>query len=159
MTKLRRSLRSLLSWKALRIVWSTVFATIALLLCALWVRSYWRGDDFTRIMPSAGASVLNHWGGVKFQYIAMYQNLTPSWQHIRFRPASKNPWERRFQWVVGNGSRFGWFMTVIVPHWFLVSIAGFLAVLPWVFRRFTVRRMLVLTTLLAVFFASVAMSL
>jgi len=42
------------------------------------------------------------------------------------------------------------------PHWFYVSIAGIFAALPWILRRFTVRRMLVLTALIAVFCAVVA---
>jgi hypothetical protein len=44
-------------------------------------------------------------------------------------------------------------------HWFFASIAGFLAALPWVSRRFSLRTMLVVTTLISMFLAAVAASL
>ena len=45
-------------------------------------------------------------------------------------------------WSVGDGS-------VMMPYWFVVAVSSVFSVLPWI-RRFSLRTMLIVTTLIAV---------
>jgi hypothetical protein len=151
-------LRRLLSWKALRIAWSTMLATIAVLLCALWVRSYLVAEVVQRRTPTSDLEVWSGLGRVRLKsqvFNFVQQRRSYGWEYYATSSVSQfqgTPW---FHWSVP----FVGVVRYVVPHWFLASIAGFLAALPWASRRFNMRTMLVLTTLVAVFFAAVAMSL
>jgi hypothetical protein len=47
---------------------------------------------------------------------------------------------------------------LILPHWFLAVAAGTLAALPWIRWRFSLRTLLIATTLIAVVLAAVAVA-
>jgi hypothetical protein len=150
--------------RKLRIAFSAVCGIVCLFLVVLWVRSYWWRDyAYVRIISSAtqdtyyDASSVQ--GGVTI--LAADYPIQPS--HSRLRAGKTRPSASR--WPTGltpqfsamgfaalrDGVRMRRYLTV--PHWFLVSLIGSLAVGPWIRQlhwRFSLRTLLIATTLVAV---------
>jgi hypothetical protein len=130
-------------FRKLRIAFSATCLIACVLLCVLWVRSY-RWSEFLRIpiTDSYGVFGTNFNGQTSVGSLNTIPRkwIVDKWSFDQFAP---------------NGVRqlFGQFgiqkSTVFVPSWFLVVIAGSLAVAPWIRCRFSLRTLLIATTLVA----------
>ncbi len=138
--------------RRLRIAVSIFFAVPAVLLCVLWVRSYWWYDALqVPISHSKNLFGSSAAGGLAFDTL-LVGNVRPfGWQAILlsdvFASAHPKPPLKLFP----SFFRFGP-DDVFVPHWFLVIVSTAIATLPWLHwsNRFSLRNMLIATTLLAV---------
>jgi hypothetical protein len=137
-----------MKYRKLRIAWSVVWGLAALLLVVLWVRSFQRVETmtytnsakwFTGVRSDDGEFVVYH-GHVH------PPRETPGWSYNRFDDSLHQ--YRGVVWPWTNRSD-----TAILPYWFLVSLSVIFAVGPWIRQhrwRFSLRTMLIATTLVAV---------
>ena len=122
---------------------SAFFALLAVKLCVLWVRSYWwndllvhQGDRFAEIGSCHGA------------ICAIYHDLhmgragVDDWVYVNV-PAHRMP--PGFYWYMSSNQ-----ISVTVPHWFPILICSGLAAISWVSQLFSLRTLVIATTLVAV---------
>jgi hypothetical protein len=147
-------------FRKLRIAWSVVCGTAGVLLIVLWVRSYayfdsyryWTGTSTTAAVDSKDGRIyfsVSPTGGA---------NLEP---YIGNRKRSEGDTEIR-NVILASENRLGFgryidlklvnTSTFIFPHWFAVAMSGALTASVWVpwSRRFSIRTLLITTTLVAV---------
>lgn len=138
----------------LRIAVSALFAVVTVLLCVLWVRSYSISDTLRGPASNNSRIWINSLEG--------RVNISAPWRgggagHWTIRrtaitlPDESLDLERFFSQCL----RFEvWhehpIRGVIVPYLFLVLLAGICAFLPWASYRFSLRTLLIATTLVAV---------
>jgi hypothetical protein len=139
--------------RKLRIAWSLAWATAALLLVALWVRSYrmtdtnmWRiGDFYWHRDSSADMYVMRSFVGRLY--------FTYAWPAIGSigRLAVEVPIPKRADSGFGAFHNTG-SLGVWMPHWLLATVAAIFSAAPWLAhaRRFSLRTLLIATTLVAV---------
>jgi hypothetical protein len=119
-----------------RIAWSVAWGVVAMLLVALWVRSF-----------DAPELVRGYCGLTNFGFVSQDGEL---WVFI-FTPGSYSP---RWIWFPGPNRvtqleldywRNPWF----VPYWLPVISIGIVTAAPWLPRRFSLRTQFIATTLFA----------
>jgi hypothetical protein len=132
--------------RKLRIAWSVAWGIAAVLLVVLWVRSYSGVDGF--LVPrtnSCGLRLASFHGRIGGE---------PDDTATEWRWLSETVNLDGFDWVKWDRATPRWILkndgTISVPHWFPISIAGILSAAQWLPRRFTVRTLLIATTLVAV---------
>src|SRR5262245_22850594 len=133
-------------YRKLRIAWSMVWGVVAVLLIVLWVRSYSWDDCGSVHIP------LMNWLGFRSNNGAetVYINIIQSFQfELVSHPAN------HLLDSVPNYHGFGILhyspsLAVRVPHWLSVLFVSALGTLPWLRCRFTLRTLLVATTLIAI---------
>jgi hypothetical protein len=118
-----------MKYRKLRIAWSVAWGVVAVLLCMLWVRSYTVADSLAldgrnRVTVVAGRIYLNEQFQVSENAIMPYP-----------RPNGVG-----IPQGVGGGSGI----------WPILVIASTLATFPWIRWRFSLRTLLIATTLVAV---------
>jgi hypothetical protein len=127
----------------LRIAWSVAWGVVCLLLIVLWIQTYrhphqWGLDEW---MPTLFriADVYSVGGELKF---AMYDGRI-EWTGSLFADYP----HRSFYCTTDDG-----FTQAGAPYWFVFLLGAVLGVLPWIyrFRRFSLRTLLIATTLVAV---------
>jgi hypothetical protein len=141
--------------RILRFAATLVFAALGVITLWLWLRSYWSWD-----------MAWLEWGPVCTGFesgqgcILLYQNN--EYMKANYGVAT-NPIAAQSELLFAMSpfsmisDRSG--TTLIAPHWFVVQLFAVLAFLPWLsWRRFTVQRLLVASTYLAVLCALVALS-
>jgi hypothetical protein len=142
--------------RKLRIAWSMVWGIAAVLIVVLWVRSYWWMDTFMRPIQTGTIRLQSGCGQVCAAVLT--QDLAATSHH----------WILQTQ-PTDIGSNHGWlvllpfvdrktpgFAGIFLPHWHLVVISAALAVLPWMRWRFSLRTLLIATTLVAVVLGLIA---
>ncbi len=126
--------------KHLRIAVTALSLTACVLLLALWVRSY-HSLDLVRghVLGVTDFGVVSQDG--KF-FVAV------------FAPATYSP---RWVWFRGGDSGLGvqleldlWKRPKVIPHWLLMLTTAAFAPAPWLRWRFSLRTLLIATTLVAV---------
>jgi hypothetical protein len=144
-----------MTFRKLRIAWSVVCGIACVLLIVLWVRSArdtldlfeWQYDASIHIASLHGRmEVFINMGKTKSPYTPRGFNYTSrqdkfDWfQHTGFA-------EYGFEFVRGGvpGAYF-----LILPHWLLAAFAGFLLAAAWIRWHFTLRTLLIATTLVAI---------
>lgn len=147
--------------RKLQIAWSVAWAIVCALVLALWVRSYWRFDWVSIPITSAVFLSVNSGNG------RIYAS-TPFASAMRANPAkpaafvsewrwwSREPSDAYFQRVTVFGG--GWdnnSFRVRFPHWFLTLLLATVAALPWFRWHFSLRALLIATTVLAVLLGTV----
>ena len=165
-----------MKFRKLRIAWSATFGVLCLLLIVLWMRSYWTIDGVS-YYGVEDAFVIESWKGIVSLERSMDPYLPkglglclrkndPSIVSIGepinipgFAPSFASTVEPEmpdgvlgfaFQFVASPQER-NWL--ALVPYWFGVLLMAMLASLPWLpswSRRFTLRTLLIATTLVAV---------
>jgi hypothetical protein len=145
----------------LRIVVTAMSLTACMLLVALWVRSYWRYDWFGNLsfipqgnnsLPKDGCLVESANGVLIVLYIG---KVRESYSGVS-RLIGSSDWR-----VTGDEWESAWngfrakvypngIIRVSVPHWFLALLTGTAAALSWSKCRFSLRTLLIATTLVAV---------
>lgn len=134
----------------------------AVLLCALWVRSYWWKDSVVRNSPGIGysGSINSREGRIAFSVGESYV-AHPFGNRMRIYVPDLKVNEAiiqlpKPQWTVDSGRYFYFGYSqktsshLMVPHGALVLMCSSLAVVPWLRYRFSLRTLLIVTTLVAV---------
>ncbi len=136
-------------YRKLRIAWSVFWGLACVLLIVLWVRSWsiqnpadtYYGDDWIHKVPGERLfKIFSNRSGVRL--------MTASWAGGWRLPVLEDD-----RTVIGFGVLRGpTSLYVRVPHWFLVSLTVLFATSPWFpwSRQFSVRTLLIATTLVAV---------
>jgi hypothetical protein len=149
--------------KYLRIAVTAFSLTACVLLVALWVRSYWRWEHVALgATPGQGFLVASANGAPLFQYDDAYGT---AWRrikwHVHSAPTPEQPFGERRRILKGfDWHTFGSGFALSVPYWFLVVLAIALAAVPWFpwSRRFSLRTLLIATTLIAMGLGIIVMS-
>jgi hypothetical protein len=137
----------------LRIAWSGAWGVMAVLLCALWVRSLNRIDRITWHYHNADAfQVGTIPGRVSFTAFVddpfpLVANRTRPWMTKWFE--SMRLFNGKMQWwfeVWSDGTS----RTVSIPDWFLIFVCCGLGATPWLRYRFSLHTLLIVTTLVAI---------
>ena len=144
----------------LRIAFSATCLVACVLLVVLWVRSYWHqfvnprihvrpyGDELTYLDPQKRLWQTNSWKGT------IWLNVTkqdPSWQFgPTIRPGGWKIYGAQPQLLGFGYLQKGRSASAIMPNWFAVLSFAALATLPWFRWRFSLRNLLIATTLVAV---------
>ena len=139
-------------FKALRIAWSVAWGVVAVLLCVLWVRSYRFNEFLTKLDPGNQVIGIGSANGDfnLARVIDLPTQLGPpqpprmphGWKYDGFPPDKVH---RSFKWTRdANG------FILYVPFWFLVATSAAFGVAPWLPFRFSLRTLLIATTLVAV---------
>jgi hypothetical protein len=133
----------------LRIAFSATCLIVCVLLIVLWMRSHSKWDRLFYHFPSGGTAGFSSWDGniivgVEYSSGVSYSRgfeldsqLTSQWQ--------LDPSERGFLFM-RDSSEFA----VGMPHWLPIFLSAALAAIPWIRWRFTLRTLLIATTLVAV---------
>jgi hypothetical protein len=145
--------------KYLRIAVTALSLTACLLLVALWVRSYRWQDSVNARVPGKLDIIAWHLRGQIFFWVHDLRGLQVQFStgpfYIAHESAAEFPvWETRFYYRESpNGTGFG------CPYWFAVLTVAVAAVAPCIeyYRRFSLRTLLIATTLVAVGLGIVAM--
>jgi len=138
--------------RRLRVAWSVFFGVLTVALCVLWVRSYWRQDDLAFITPNSMAVEIESSCGYLMGFVVHDSSgltVPKTYRNSKALPSKPtSAHQQRFGWNVGASvTRLGF------PDWFLSAIFAALAALPWLSHlpfRFSLRTMLIATTLIAV---------
>jgi hypothetical protein len=109
-------------FRKLRIAWSVAWGLAAVLLIALWVRSYsWSEYVAVPITSNHSVSLQSELGRVVLQYekhpIQRYGGVNIANPRV---PIPRRP---GFMWGADHA--------ISVPHWFAVGVAAIMATLPW----------------------------
>ena len=136
----------------LRIAFSATCLLACVLLVVLWVRSYWWWDTISwGITSKQGLQVSSQSGGTVIQYIDIsgFTLDLYKWDLHCQRSPDANPMPISGIDEASAGFYFVHGM-VALPYWFLVPVSAICACIPWTHWRFTLRTLLIATTLVAV---------
>src|SRR6476620_6466011 len=128
-------------FRKLRIAWSVVWGLAAVLLIALWVRSYWRHDKLN-LQYALYADFQSGRGHLSFGC-----HLDPWKQHLKSKSSPADP-RRIWDWKVrsrpastgeNETTVLWWFSSkdefqVFTSHWCLVLVLATLTTLPWLHK-------------------------
>ena len=128
--------------RKLRIAWSVGWGVVAVLLCVLWLRSYWRQDRIEG--PWFNSSQFHVWS-VRGELIYRSDTQPGHWEFQTIPREEGNKWSSYWGWKADAFSRVAY-----IPHHTSVVFFATLASLPWLPRRFSLRTLLIATTLIAV---------
>jgi hypothetical protein len=155
-------------YRKLRIAWSVGCGALCLLLIALWVRSYSRWGGFA-ISPVKDTVVQVY--GVKGRAELLIAHAVGYGASPQFHITPIDPindesvaiLDDRMQRLASPRLGFGFWAgsngaLVIVPGWFLVSVAAASAVSPWLPWRFSLRTLLIASTLVAIILGIIVVS-
>jgi len=150
-----------LALKYLRIAVTALSVVACLLLIGLWVRSYWWLDK--AFVPSVDLGLASLYGTVQLHEMDDVDEAVMLW-HGQIHSISLDVMKR-------DGPVPNILDTIVlfrfedrlfvVPYWFLALIAAVLGVVPWpkqTYRRFSLRTLLIATTLVAVVLGAIAVS-
>jgi hypothetical protein len=155
-------------YRQLRIAWSVFCGLAAVLLIVLWARSYWRFDSMRRVADWSTTfvhiEVCSDCGWIGF-------TVEDALYRLDLQAAEKNRWRYdsfpnggrpRPAWNAAQDPRFPmptFRYHVALPHWLLAFLIASFAAVPWIVQlrwRFSLRTMLIATTLIAVVFGLIA---
>ena len=138
--------------RVLRITWTMGCVVVAVALCGLWVRSYWRSDEL-RSGNRRVVQVSSYAGSCYLYSGPNYFSLNDGWQRVSLRLRFvEDGYYEPVPMVV-----FAFFLPnshfVRIPHWLLVTLFGTAAVAPWLRKpswRYSLRTLLLAMTAIAV---------
>lgn len=139
-----------------RIATSVVFGTACVLFIVLWVRCYWRIDTLWGPITGRGQLAFVSMQGQMFVGANKGGGGTP-WTVVSGNLYA--PWRNAWNVFLPRRNAFGFALVsnssnlgVTLPYWFVVLAFAVLMRLPWLpwSRRFSLRTLLVATTLIAV---------
>jgi hypothetical protein len=134
-----------MKYRKLRIAWSVVWTIAAVLLCVLWARSYSWIDVVEVRKPFPPSAIGSGFGIVLAR--AYREPESSHWSHSTY--STRN--QERMPTTLGFSVEPSAFELVITaPYWFVLGLTGIIAAFgcpPW---RFSLRTLLIATTLVAV---------
>jgi hypothetical protein len=135
-------------FRKLRIAFSVTCGLACVLLIALWVRSYWNADavKFSRAKLLIVSSISGRLSVLSYSTpISPKQSgWAPGWGYGSF---AFDQDYRGSSWSFISESNV---TDIGIPHWFAVLVSGACTTLPWLRYRFSLRTLLIATTLVAV---------
>jgi len=131
-------------FRKLRIAWSVGWGALCLLLMTLWTRSYSWFD-----VASSPLSTISVWSFDGDVYLHDMHGLPANgngWTLMSLERPVKGAVTQGVAWIAKNQWR------IRVPYWLLAAAFGMVAGAPWIAwpRRFSLRTLLIATTLVAV---------
>ena len=137
--------------RALRITWTVLCGIACVLLIALWVRSYWWEDGVSSQFKHRMIDVESICGEIVISKMDV-QELLSFGIKLFSGPVDDFRQQSLPRTLLGFGysqwSSQSW--DVLVPHWFPVLLFAALSAAPWLRCRFSLRTLLIATTLVAV---------
>jgi hypothetical protein len=141
-------------WKYLRIAVTAVSLLVCALLIVLWVRRYyspWANLNIGPFHPGA-IRILQDGGCVSIGLNGEESSfdeflIGTGFEGMTFRPPSFDI------------EATAWHFYLIAPIWFYLTIFATSAALPWLKWRFSLRTLLIVVTLFALFFGAIAWSM
>ncbi len=136
--------------RKLRIAWTVAWGVMALLLIALWVRSYRFITSF-EVQDQQTLITLSLESGGVFSGGVSFATLRP---RTTWNFSDKPHKSLRSLWLphaIWNDPEFGY--GIVTPFWLIATVAVSLAISPWLTswsKRFSLRTLLIATTLVAV---------
>lgn len=142
-----------MKYRMLRIAWSVAWGVVAVLLCVLWVRSYLINEILFRLDPGNQVTTLGSGNGTCYfvRMLMRPRSFGPpqpppaphSWKYSGAAPADNV--NRSFKFSrEPNGYSF------YIPFWLFVGASAAIGAAPWFTYRFSLRTLLIVTTLVAV---------
>jgi hypothetical protein len=134
-------------FRNLRIAFSATCLIACALLIVLWVRSYWWFDGVKVFHAPKRMAQLKSFGAGLHLYIGHYSGSDSGFRtfSVPVTPAV---------WAIPRGPSFHWEplpeCRLSVPIWCVLIIFGSISTIPWLRWRFSVRTLLIATTLIAV---------
>jgi hypothetical protein len=147
-----------------RIAVTPLGLTACVLLVALWVRSYWWCDILENKATRGVIHVESRKGIVIYQLTfynfktgwpastraAVIEDLSLGRIHTSYPVAESYSFPRASNGMLGFGRfKSGATKIVFAPHWFIAVVTAACAGTPWISRRFSLRTLLIATTLVA----------
>jgi hypothetical protein len=136
-------------FRKLRIAWSVAWGLLAVLLIVLWERSYWRLQIIESRVGSQAAQISSVKGRIALARLDPRVTVGRPYLSVVAGDAA--------DWRKGRVSGFSYYRdgaiaAFIAPHWLPALLSAALAAIPWISRswRFSLRTLLIATTLLAV---------
>jgi hypothetical protein len=132
-----------MKYRKLRIAWSVAWGTVAVLLCVLWMRSYWRFDLLH--WPSSNNTQTTVGSNMGVVYLNRSLNRRQNdwaYKNLESHQMALSYW---FIWENWNVK-----VDLGIPYWCLIPPPLVLTCLPWFHYRFSLRTLLISTTLVAV---------
>jgi hypothetical protein len=144
--------------KYLRIAVTALSLTACALLVALSVRSYWRLDILEKRTGSVAIQISSGKGRIAIGQLDPRTTIGKSYLSVASGDAA--------DWRKGGALGFAFYddsfvSAFVVPHWLPALLSAALAVIPWFSRswRFSLRTLLIATTLVAVLLGTLAAAL
>jgi len=134
-----------MKYRKLRIAWSVTWGMVAVLLCVLWVRSYWFYELVDNGVYRAGSGR----GAVRIIYKGSVPPLPWLYHAEKLTEADEHQWPKHkspLKWYHRPDYAAGW-----IAYWLMTVSALATCVLPWIgwSTRFSLRTLLIATTLVA----------
>jgi hypothetical protein len=133
-------------FRKLRIAWSAFWGLACVLLIVLWVRSYWWADMYHLSSTRVQLGVLSVRGCLAFN--SGSTNFNPGYQSVTAGALVLESIEEPILWFHYRPRPLP--PILYVPIWPLPMILMVIAVASWFRNRFTIRTLLIATTLVAV---------
>lgn len=133
--------------RKLRIAWSVAWGAVAIVLCVLWVWSYGKVFHHTQFaIPTHRYEISSRAGRlVIIQRTRVFISLEAM---LAYPETMFSDLTERTTFGIGRYSS-GYFSGVSIGHWLLAAAAVVVSVLVWVPFRFSLRTLLIVTTLFA----------
>jgi hypothetical protein len=124
-----------MNYRKLRIMWSVWWGMVAVLLCVLWLKSYSR----VKMLDVSEYRFVAHHGKVVLGTSAGAADANTDYYNVDFYDELRNPQS--------------WFINVNRPIklrlWLIATVCTAMTALPWIRYRFSLRTLLIATTLIA----------
>ena len=139
-----------IKYRKLRIAWSVAWGVVAVLLCVLWVRSYWWNEGCRIARGSIGSA---------FGYFAIGVNDTFIPPPFYSEPIIEDD-IKQIERIIQENTTLGFGYvdgplgsSICLPGWIAILLFSAIAAVPWLRyfpRRFSLRTLLIATTVIAV---------
>jgi hypothetical protein len=134
-------------YRKLRIAWSVFWGVLTVMLCVMWIRSYWYTTTlFGTVGQADQATLMSVLGELRLN-LHTKPDSAPSIGYDDGYPAKDyEPWNR-YHFYYGDDGFFG--TAVVVPFWFVTLILVSVSAAPWIRWRFSLRTLLIAMALVA----------
>jgi hypothetical protein len=135
-------------FRKLRIAWSVGWGLACVLLIVLWVRSYQQLDEVRIPFPGSSLVVVQSFGGGSCIYTKTESQPSSRWG-VRSKSVDELSRLTGFE-IIPPPATFRMKSGILwVPYWFEVPVLALLAASPSLTWRFSLRTLLIATTLVA----------
>lgn len=142
--------------RRLRVAWTVFFGVLTVALSVLWVRSYWWSDAIFDHCTAISATFTSEAGECQFVVggnRTTRRGIEVNQLQLRDKRGIRTlSFNSEWHGLIGfdaywhNSTEWGLFF----PHWILGAVTASIAAFPWLPFRFSLRTMLIATTLIAV---------
>jgi hypothetical protein len=140
-----------MKYRKMRIAWSVAWSMVAVLLIVLWVRTnspwtYYYSRFQTHMNGGFGIRSFDGRLGIYSWDMrpARWNSVAKNWRSNYGRTDSEP------DGILGFAISRSWAYGVILPYWFLTILTVFIVASSWLHWRFSLRTLLIATTLIAV---------